>query len=112
MDRFMDSHPEIAEQLRRAPSLVNNKKFVNNHPDLQQFLAQHPGVREEYTENPNGFMRQEQRFDRREDHAREGDATMRQLSNMHRRINSHPHNAAQIQRDPTLLTNKQIVDKH
>ena len=33
-DRFFDTHPEIAEQLRKDPSLVNNKEFVKNHPDL------------------------------------------------------------------------------
>src|SRR5260370_7365774 len=66
-DRFMDSHPEIAEQLRRDPSLVKNEEFVEKHPALQEYLQQHPGVREEITENPNGFMRQEQRFDRIED---------------------------------------------
>ena len=27
-DRFMDGHPEIAEQLRRDPSLVRNEDFV------------------------------------------------------------------------------------
>jgi phage-related protein len=108
----MDSHPEIAEQLRRDPSLVNNKQFVDNHPDLQQFLAQHPGVREEYTENPNGFMRQEQRFDRREDQARDSDVTRRELANMDRFMDSHPEIAEQLRRDPSLVNNKQFVDNH
>src|ERR1700724_2112381 len=59
MDHFMDSHPEIAEQLRKDPSLVDNKQFVQSHPDLQRFLADHPGVREEYKKNPNAFMKEE-----------------------------------------------------
>jgi phage-related protein len=112
MDRFMDSHPEIAEQVRRDPSLVNNKQFVENHPDLQQFLAQHPGVREEYTENPNGFMRQEQRFDRREDQARDRDVTRGELANMDRFMDSHPEIAEQLRRDPSLVNNKQFVENH
>ena len=62
MDRFLDSHPEIAERLRKDPSLVNDKTFVGNHPALQQFLAEHPGVREEYKQHPSAFMNQEQRF--------------------------------------------------
>ena len=33
-DRFMDSHPEIAEQLQRDPSLVTNQEFVEKHPAL------------------------------------------------------------------------------
>ena len=42
MDSFMESHPEIAEQVRKNPSLVNNEEFVEDHPALQQFFAQHP----------------------------------------------------------------------
>src|SRR5260370_6601033 len=56
-DNFLDSHPEVAEQLRRDPSLVNNQEFVENHPALQEYLQQHPEVREQISQNPNGFMR-------------------------------------------------------
>src|SRR5439155_270499 len=51
MDRFLDSHPEIAEQLRKNPALVNDSKFVHQHPALQSYLQQHPDVREEFREN-------------------------------------------------------------
>ena len=66
MDRFLDSHPETAEQLQKDPSLIRNKEFVESHPALQEFLQGHPGIREEFTENPNAFMQREQRFDQRE----------------------------------------------
>jgi len=115
MDRFMDSHPEIAEQLRKDPSLVNNKRFVASHPALQEFLAQHPGVREEYKENPNAFMNREERFDRRED-ARQGmpdsDVNHRELANMDRFMDSHPEVAEQLRKDPSLVNNKKFVDSH
>jgi len=112
MDRFMDSHPEIAQQLRRDPSLVNDKKFVDNHPDLQQFLAEHPGVREEYKENPNAFMHQEQRFDRREDQLRDRDVTRGELVNMDRFMDSHPEIAEQLRRDPSLVNDQKFVNNH
>src|SRR5260370_323998 len=100
MDRFMDSHPEIAEQLRKNPALVNDEKFEKNHPALQQFLAEHPGVREEYKENPNAFMRQEQRFDRREDQARSDRAVTRgELATMERFMRSHPEFTEQLRAD-------------
>src|SRR5260370_40621767 len=66
MDRFLDGHPEVAEQLRKDPSLINNQEFVEKHPELREFLQNHPAVREEFRENPNAFMRQENRYDRRE----------------------------------------------
>src|SRR5260370_40887575 len=72
MDSFLDSHPEIAEQLRQDPSLINNRQWVENHPALQEYLQQHPEIREEFSENPNAFMQRENRYDRRENR-REGD---------------------------------------
>jgi phage-related protein len=142
MDRFLDSHPEIAEQLRKDPALVNDKKFVEHHPELQTYLQQHPGVREEYKENPNAFMRQEQRFDRREDRFEqrgqdfdrsrdfgrnegfERNQGFEQTKNGFDRDESseaasfgqflgvHANIAAQVSKDPTLLNNKEFMETH
>jgi phage-related protein len=111
MDRFMDSHPEIAEQLRKNPSLINNEEFVENHPKLQQFLASHPGVREEMKENPNAFMNREQRFDTRQD-SRDRDVTHGELANMDRFLDSHPEIAESLRRNPGLVNNKEFVEDH
>jgi uncharacterized protein YlxP (DUF503 family) len=112
MDRFMDSHPEIAEQLRKDPSLVDDKKFVASHAALQQFLADHPGVREEYKENPNAFMHDEQRYDRREDRATDRDVTRTELANMDHFMDSHPEIAEQLRKDPSLVDDKKFVAGH
>jgi phage-related protein len=112
MDRFMDAHPEIAEQLRKDPSLVDDKKFVASHAALQQFLADHPGVREEYKENPNAFMHDEQRYDRREDRASGRDVTRTELANMDRFMDAHPEIAEQLRKDPSLVDDKKFVASH
>jgi phage-related protein len=117
MDRFLDSHPEIAEQLRKDPSLINNATWVQQHPALNEFLENHPGVREEFTENPNAFMRQEDRFDQREadrDRDRDGDrdTTRRELANMDRFLDSHREIAEQLRKDPSLIDNRQWVANH
>jgi hypothetical protein len=113
-DRFMDDHPEIAEQLRKDPSLVKNKEFVENHPALEEYIEQHPEVREEISENPSGFMHQEQRFDRRADHAErpDDDVTRRELGSFDRFMDSHPEIAEQLRRDPSLVKNKEFVENH
>jgi len=111
MDRFLDSHPEIAEQLQRDPSLVNDKKFVQSHPALESYLKQHPEVREEFRENPNAFMQREQRFDRWED-ARDHDMNRAQLAGMDRFMDSHPEIAEQLRRDPALVNDKKFVQSH
>jgi hypothetical protein len=119
MDNFLDGHPEIAEQLRKDPSLVNNREFVENHPALGEYLEKHPGVREELRENPNAFMHQENRYDRGEER-REGDRDMRgdrditrrELARMDRFLDSHPELAEQLRKDPSLINNREFVENH
>ncbi|HKS73239.1 MAG TPA: hypothetical protein VJQ82_08580 [Terriglobales bacterium] len=113
-DGFLDSHPEIAEQLRKDPSLVNDRKFVKNHEDLAQYLDSHPGVKEEYREHPNQFMSEEQRFDRHEDFSRRGDndVTRRELANFDGFLDSHPEIAEQLRKDPSLVNDRKFVKSH
>jgi hypothetical protein len=110
-DQFLDSHREMAEQIRRDPSLVDNPQFVKDHPALQTYLQDHPGVREELRENPNAFMRQEERFDRRED-SRDMDSRRRELASFDQFLDSHREMAEQIRRDPSLVDNPQFVKDH
>lgn len=105
LNNFMDSHPEIAEQLKKNPALVNDKKFVESHPALKGFLAADPGVREEMRENPNGFMAREQKFD-------QTDANSRELANMDRFMDSHPEIAEQLRKNPALVNDKKFVENH
>jgi len=111
LDRFMDSHPEIAEQLRKDPSLADNKQFVENHPALRDFLADHPGVREELKNNPNAFMHREDRFDQNAGR-RDGDINRSELATMDRFLDSHPEIAQQLRKDPSLIDNKEFVQSH
>jgi hypothetical protein len=113
-DKFLDSHPEIAEQLRKNPGLVNDKKFVNNHPQLQQFLADHPGVREEVAENPNAFMRQEQRFDAHESfgNRRDHDVNRGELSSFHEFLEGHSTIATELSKNPSLAKNEEYLENH
>jgi phage-related protein len=117
MDQFLDSHPEIAEQVRKDPSLVNNHQFVQNHPQLQQFLQQHPGVSEDLKENPNAFMGRERGFEGREEagenrHFGDRDITRSELSNMDQFLDSHAEIAEQVRKDPSLINNHQFVQNH
>jgi phage-related protein len=112
IDRFLDSHREVAEQLRKDPSLINNATWVGQHPQLQEFLQTHPGVREEFRENPNAFMRQEERFDQREDDRDDHDTTRRELASMDRFLDSHKEVAEQLRKDPSLIDNRQWVENH
>src|SRR5215470_630929 len=110
-DRFLDSHPEIAEQLRKHPSLVNDKRFVKEHPALQEFLQQHGGAAQDLHQNPAAFMQEEQRFEQRED-GRDRDRTGGQLASLDRFLDSHPEIAEQLRKNPSLVNNEEFVDHH
>jgi len=124
-DQFLDDHPNIAEQVRKDPSLVNNSEYEKNHPELQTFLENHPRIREEITENPNAFMRQEDRYDRREglrdddDHNRRGnggrgdnDTTRGELARFDQFLDIHREIAEQLRKDPSLVNNPQFESSH
>src|SRR5258706_9997374 len=103
-DLFLDSHQDIDQALRRDPSLVNDGNYLQAHPDLQTFLQEHPAILEEIKENPNYFMRQENRYEQRED--------TRALAQFDQFLDSHRDIAEQLRRDPSLANNKQYVDSH
>src|SRR5215469_13380077 len=119
-DQFLDNHPDLATQIRNNPSLVNNEEFVESHSVLQQYLQQHPEVREDLSQNPNAVMRQEQRYDRREDadsdrdrnrdrdrnHDNDSDITRRELADTNVFFDNHPEIAEQLRNNPSLVDNK------
>jgi hypothetical protein len=114
MSHFLDQHPEIAEQLRKDPSLIDNPRFVSDHPALAEYLKMHPGVRNEFDSNPNAFMRAEDRYDRRE--AADGHyafgITREELASMNHFLDSHPEIAEQLRKDPSLIDNRQFIANH
>jgi hypothetical protein len=111
-DKFLDSHPEIAEDLAKNPSLVNNQEFVNKHPDLKEFLQSHPGVREEVKENPQAFMRRERQFESHEGNEANAGITNQELKNFDKFLDSHPEIASDLQKNPSLVDDQSYVDKH
>jgi hypothetical protein len=67
-DQFLDSHPEVAKDLQRDPSLVDDHQFVSSHPGLQEFLENHPNIRREIKAHPEAFMKKEQKYENHEQH--------------------------------------------
>src|SRR6516225_5491565 len=58
-DWFLDSHPEIREDLMRRPELARRDEYLDHHPDLRAFLDRHPIVATSCGINPRGFMDRE-----------------------------------------------------
>ena len=110
-DRFLDGHREIAEQVRKDPSLLDNRDFVQDHPALQTYLQDNPGVRDQLRQDPNAFMRQEDAFDR--------DSNMRDRDPMHDHmadfggfLHSHSDIQKDLSRDPSVVKDHEYVQNH
>lgn len=114
MDHFLDHHPEIAEQLRKDPALIDNARFVGDHPALAQYLQEHPGVRKEFDSNPYAFMHAEDRYDRGREAAGHYDfgITREEVGSADNFLDKHPEIAEQLRRDPSLIDNKRFVADH
>jgi hypothetical protein len=132
-DRFLDDHREIAQQVRKDPSLLDNQKFVHDHPALETYFQDNPGVRDQLRQNPNAFMQQEDAFNHdynhdpnmrdrdavgqdrdanRGDFNRDRDADRRDVANFDRFLDDHREIAQQVRKDPSLLDNQKFVQDH
>jgi hypothetical protein len=117
-DQFLDSHREIAEQVRKDPSLLDNRAFLQNHPALQTYLQDNPGVRDQLRQNSNAFMHQENAYDRssnmrdRDANGQIRDADRRDVANFDRFMDQHREIAEQARKDPSLLANRTFVQNH
>jgi hypothetical protein len=61
-DRYMDSHPEVAQQLEKDPALVDNHQYVDSHPGLHDYLQTHPVARADWKSHPYRYMASERHF--------------------------------------------------
>ena len=136
MDQFLDKNPNIDQDLRRNPSLVNNAKYLEAHPHLQSFLNQHPNVKEEIAENPRFFMQRENRFEAQESSGRTStgtpepsrrastqtqdrdaanpnpDLTGRQVATLDRFLDGHPDVDQTLRKNPWLIRNAEYLHEH
>ena len=54
-DDFAEDHEEIARALAFNPSLMDDQRYLDKHPDLNDFFQDHPEVRDAMEANPGNF---------------------------------------------------------
>lgn len=117
-DRFLDSHREIGDQVRRNPSLVDDHNFVSSHPALQTYLQEHPQLRDQLRQDPNAFRQQEARNDRpydadrdrRDDHfGFDHETNQRHFGEF---LGEHPDVAQRLSEKPDLVKDHEFMDGH
>jgi hypothetical protein len=54
-DEFAEAHPDIARTLAYEPWLINDPVYLQRHPALAAFFAEHPKIKIAMVENPGNF---------------------------------------------------------
>jgi hypothetical protein len=106
-DDFLDSHPQIAKDLSKNPSLANDEEYCKRHPQLAKFLQQHGGVKRELIEHPERFIEREERWEHSGGNIKRGE--LRSLDGF---FDRNPQIEKELQRDPNLVNNPQYVNSH
>jgi hypothetical protein len=106
-DQFFLHHPGIEQQLQKDPSLIDNKQYLEQHPELENYLNSHPDIKREWQEHPDAFERRMGRYV-------EGNlqTTQRQLARTDEFLDNHPGIAAQLRKNPALIDNPQFLAQH
>jgi hypothetical protein len=108
-NHYLDQHPEVARQLSADPRLIDDPRYVANHPGLRDYLANHPSLRSEFREHPDRFMADERRFERPEDHSHRQAYPLTASANY---LEQHPDVAQQLNRRPWLVDDPGYVAAH
>ena len=61
LEDYLAHHPEVGQQLRENPRLIDDPKFIEAHPTIKVYLVDHPEARKELVENPNRFIHRDLR---------------------------------------------------
>jgi phage-related protein len=93
--------------LKKNPALVNDSAYLSSHPELQNFLSAHPGVREEIREKPRVFMNRERQFDKSG-----RDITRQELQNLDNFLDTHPNIEQDLKKNPKLLNDSAYLSAH
>ena len=102
-DAFLDTHPEIDAQLRTNPLLINDQKWLQDHPEVLVYFDHHPQAKNEIAGGPSYFIRREGRRASREARQRRENLRKQEIANFHQFLSSNPRISAQLNADPLLI---------
>jgi len=103
---YLDKHPDVAQQLKQDPNLINNQQFLASHPDLSQYLNKHPEVRTDFKQHPYNFMNAEESYN----HFASGQTPVGRFDKGY--LDEHPEVAQQLARHPELANDPNYLAEH
>ena len=104
MDHYLNNHPEEAKELHANPSLINDPKWLAEHPKVQTYMARHPGLKSDAASRPNEFVNHTERQDLARDH--------KGLNNVDNYARQHPEVANELKNNPKLIDDPKYLAQH
>jgi phage-related protein len=125
-DQFLGEHKKINKDLERNPERIKDSNYLRKHEDLQDYLNQHTGLREELTQRPAYFMNRRNRYelsvaertvDRRSPDSAKSASSMVRLSQYDLRttdrfLEKHKNINKDLEKNPPLAADPHYLNKH
>jgi len=103
---FLSEHANIEARLCENPSLISNEAFQKNHPQLTEFLAQHPALQADLAGQPRWFIHRE--LVRKSANPISAD----QIAEFDRFLDQHPDVEKQLAQHPQQLRHSDFLKNH
>jgi hypothetical protein len=65
-DGYLDRHSEVREQLSHDPHRIDDPAYMANHPELRDYMHDHPRAAADFRRHPDRFMHREHIYNRSE----------------------------------------------
>jgi hypothetical protein len=104
LDRFLDHHPLIENDLRVRPSLLENAAYLGKNPALRQFVAVNPDVGTALKSTPRHFLHRAL--------LREANVPLKwsEVAELDAFLNQFPAIEQQLVRNPALIRAAQFLE--
>jgi hypothetical protein len=104
LDRFLDHHPLIENDLRVRPSLLENAAYLGKNPALRQFVAANPDVGAALKSTPRHFLHRAL--------LREANVPLKwsEVAQLDPFLNQFPAIEQQLVRNPALIRAAQFLE--
>ncbi len=104
MDRYLTNHPEEAKQLHENPNLVNDPKWLAQHPKVQSYMNQHPSLKQSAAANPKSLVNNTEHHTLEQDH--------KMVTNTNHYLNEHPEVRNELRNNPKLINDPKYLAAH
>lgn len=104
MNNYLVTHPGVADELHKDPSLINNPTWLASHPEVQNFMTKHPDLQKTAASNPNAVVNRAETSGLKDAH--------HGLNETDHYLSQHPEMAKQLAANPKLIDDPKFLAEH